>query len=241
MVNVLALIPARSGSKGVPDKNILELGNHSLLDWSISLCRKSKLIDRIVVSTDSEDYAEKARNLGAECPFLRPSLISQDHSTDLEFINHAISWLDANGECPDFIAHIRPTTPLREPEIVDKAIHEFMSNEKATSLRSVHEMSESAYKCFEIGKDGLLKSFFVGNKNLDRANLARQTFKKTFVANGYIDVLKTSFIREKNVLHGSCVIPFITDQAIEIDSYLDFKFLEFELSQNKKNFKSIFV
>ena len=239
MPKTLALIPARAGSKGVPHKNIRLLGGYPLIAWTIAACRKAKLLDQIIVSTDSLKYAALAKKYNAEAPFLRPKQVSSDYSTDYEFILHALNWISARGEEPDYIVHMRPTTPLRNPVIIDQAIQAFINNSEATALRSVHEMSESAYKTFEIDTNGLLKSF--GNSiSLDIVNNARQSFPKTFMANGYIDVLSTAFIRETGLLHGNHVVPFITPEVTEVDTEYDFKSLEYQLVKSPKIIKEIF-
>jgi CMP-N,N'-diacetyllegionaminic acid synthase len=229
---VVALIPARAGSKGVPNKNIRMLGGHSLLDWSIAACKRSNLIDRVIVSTDSIDYQERCRRSGAEVPFLRPAEISGDMSTDFEFVAHALDWFAANGGEPDYIVHIRPTTPIRSPEIINSAISAFQASPSSTALRSVHEMSESAYKTFEIDSAGRLKRVGTESTALDVANNARQQFPPTFSANGYVDVLSTAFIRKHGLLHGDRVLPFITATVTEVDTEEDFAFLEYQLSRN---------
>jgi CMP-N,N'-diacetyllegionaminic acid synthase len=232
MSKVIALIPARSGSKGVPNKNTRHVGGHALIEWSISACKKSKHIDRVIVSTDSIEYQTMCRNFGAEVPFLRPAEISGDRSTDYEFVLHALDWLSANGGEPDYIVHIRPTTPLRAPELIDAAIESFLNaGARATALRSVHEMAESAYKTFEIGLNGQLKSLGSANTALDAANNARQGFPKTYIANGYVDVLSTAFIRQHQLLHGDHVIPFVTPTALEVDVEDDFNLIEYQLTR----------
>lgn len=231
MSRVIALIPARAGSKGVPNKNIRPLGGHSLIDWSIQACRKAHRIDRTIVSTDSPDYAELAVRLGAEAPFLRPAEISCDRATDLTFILHALDWLAAHGGEPDYIVHIRPTTPLRDPALIDAAICRFQEATGATALRSVHEMSESAYKTFEIAPTGQLKRVGSDDTALDAANNARQQFPCTYQANGYVDVLSTRFIRASGLLHGDCVMPFITPTVVEVDTEEDFAHLEYQLTR----------
>ena len=118
MVNIVALVPARSGSKGVPNKNVRVLGEHPLLAWTIMACKKASTINRVIISTDSTEYAGLAKIYGAEVPFLRPAKISGDRSTDYEFIVHALNWLKEHGEEPDYIVHMRPTTPLRIPEVI---------------------------------------------------------------------------------------------------------------------------
>lgn len=228
----MAIIPARAGSKGVEDKNIRLLGGRPLLAWSIVACLKSKAINRVMVSTDSEKYANLALSFGAEVPFLRPSEISGDHATDYDFVLHALNWLKAHSSEPKQIAHIRPTTPLREPELINEAIDFFARNPTATAVRSVHEMSESAYKTFEISEDGALRCVGSNSTDLDMSNRARQVFPKTYHANGYIDVLSVSFIRKMGLLHGGNVLPFNTPMVTEVDTEEDFSYLEYRLSHS---------
>lgn len=231
MSSTIALIPARAGSKGVPHKNIRPLGGHPLLEWSIAACRKARSIDRVIVSTDSADYAARAIAMGAEAPFLRPAEISGDKAVDYTFIVHALDWLAARGEEPTHVVHIRPTTPLRDPALIDDAVAAFHNNPRATALRSVHEMGESAYKCFELAPEGQLQRLGAKDTALDAANSGRQQFPSTYVANGYVDVLSTAFIRSHQLIHGDHVMPFITPLASEVDVEDDFAFLEFQLSR----------
>ena len=231
MSKVIALISARSGSKGVPNKNIRLLGGHPLIAWSIMAAKKARSIDRVIVSTDSYEYAQLAIQLGAEAPFLRPAEISGDRSTDFDFIAHALDWFaDDSGE-PEYIVHIRPTTPFRDPAQIDAAISLFQHSKMATALRSAHEMSESAYKTFEIAPAGQFKRLGADCTALDAANNARQQFPATYQANGYVDVLSTRFIRDNNLIHGDWVLPFITPTVIEVDTEDDFTLLEYQLAR----------
>ena len=240
MSGVVALIGARAGSKGVPHKNIKQLGGHSLLAWSIAACQRASSVDRVIVSTDSPEYAALAIDLGAEAPFLRPTEISVDRSTDQDFIVHALDWLAAENAEPDYIVHIRPTTPLRDPVLIDAAVHAFQASEQATALRSVHEMSESAYKTFELADGGQLKRLGADNTNLDSANIARQQFPKTYQANGYVDVLSVAFIRSLGLMHGDRVMPFITPPVVEVDTLDDFDHLEFQITRMPGLLKKLF-
>jgi CMP-N,N'-diacetyllegionaminic acid synthase len=240
MTRIVALIPARSGSKGVPNKNIRLLGGHSLLEWSIAACLKTPLIDRVIVSTDSGEYADLARKLGAEAPFLRPASISGDRSTDYDFVVHALDWLASEEGEPDFIVHIRPTTPIRDPMVIEAGIREFMAKPHATALRSVHRMPESAYKTFEIAEGGQLKRLGSSDTALDSANNARQQFPDTYQANGYVDVLAPSFIRRAHLIHGDHVIPWITPVVVEVDTEDDFAHLEFQLTQMPQAVQTLF-
>lgn len=231
MSQIVALIPARAGSKGVPNKNIRPLGGHSLIAWSIQAALKSKLIDRVVVSTDSQEYADLSVRLGAEAPFLRPVEISGDRSTDYDFVVHALDWFAAHGGKPQYIVHLRPTTPFRDPALVDQAIEAFRQHPQATALRSVHEMSESAYKAFERAPQGQLKRLGSDSTALDAANNARQQFPATYSANGYVDVLATSFVRRSGLIHGDWVQPFVTPPVVEVDTEEDFAHLEYQLAR----------
>ena len=229
MANVVALIPARAGSKGVPNKNVRMLGGHSLLAWTIAASRRAEGVNRVIVSTDSPEYAALSIAEGAEAPFLRPAEISGDRSTDYEFIVHALDWLAARGEEPELVVHMRPTTPVRDPRLVADAVAAFRNARAATALRSVHEMSESAYKTFEIGSGGQLKRVASDSTALDAANNARQLFPKTYSANGYVDVLSVAFIRKSGLIHGDHVVPFITPPVVEVDTEHDFADLELQL------------
>lgn len=240
MIKVVAIIPARSGSKGVPHKNIRKVKNHSLLDWSISACKKCNNIDDIYISTDSEEYQNIAISLGGKAPFLRPKEFSTDMSTDYEMIKHFLDWMESNKSMPDYLVHIRPTTPLRDPIIIDNAIKSFIEDQNSTALRSVHLMSESAYKTFEISKNGNLKPVGSIGNQIDNSNKPRQLFPKTYVANGYVDVLKTNFIIKFLNIHGDAVMPFLTPHTVEIDCEQDFKYLNFLIEQYPNIIKKLF-
>ena len=231
-MNIIAVIPARGGSKGVPDKNIKLLAGKPLIAYSISAAIKSKLIDRVIVSTDSEKYASISKDYGAEVPFIRPNEYSGDDSTDYGFVKHLLDWLAENeGYNPEYIIHLRPTTPLRDPSILDNAIEKFINNAEATSLRSAHEMPETAYKQFELeGK--YFKTICTGSFDLDDANKSRQSFPKTYSPNGYVDILRTSHILENHLLHGNRVMGYVTDFAIEVATIDDFEFLEWQIKKN---------
>lgn len=239
-MNVVALIPARSGSKGVIDKNVKELAGHPLIAYSIMAARRSALIDRVIVSTDSSYYKDVALNYSAEVPFLRPISLSGDDSSDYDFVKHFLEWNETSEfEMPDLIVHLRPTTPLRLPAKIDEAIEAIMANSLATALRSGHEMSETAYKQFEIDGD-YFKSICNGSFDLERANMARQSFPKTYAANGYVDVLRVSHILQEGKLHGNRVFSMVTEYTHEIDTPEDFEYLEWLADRNPNVIDTIF-
>ena len=138
--DIIAIVPARAGSKGIPEKNIKNLAGHPLLAYSIAAARLAD-IDQVIVSTDSKYYAEIAKRYGAEVPFIRPADISKDGSIDYKFMSHAMEWYKSNkGTIPKYWLHLRPTTPLRDPEVLKSAVNCIAKDSKATSLRSGHEV-----------------------------------------------------------------------------------------------------
>ena len=228
--DVIALIPARGGSKGVPKKNIKLLGGYPLIAYSIAAAKLSEMIERVVISTDSEEIANVARQFGAEVPFLRPAEFAGDRSPDIEFVVHAMDWFQQNeAQVPEYIVHVRTTTPLREPGIVDDAIRQILINKEATSLRSAHPAPESPFKWFLKSKDGWFKGI-TPNVSNEAINNPRQGFPNVYVPDGYVDVLKTSFIAtHAGILHGDKILVFISPVCREVDTPEDFEYLGFEL------------
>jgi len=195
--------------------------------YTIASCRRCALIDRVIVSTDSAEYAKIAMSYGAEAPFIRPEELAKCDSPDIEFIVHALDWLADEEREPSTVVHMRPTTPFRDPDVVSRGITAFVENEDASALRSVHEMSESAYKTLEMSPEGWLAPLGMVERALDTANLARQGFPTTYVANGYVDVLSVRFIRSTGLMHGDRVMAFLTPPAVEVDTEMDFQLLEY--------------
>ena len=233
MPKTICIIPARSGSKGIVDKNIINLGGHPLIAWSIKAALKSKLIDEVYVSTDSEDYKQIAIEYGATVPFLRPSNISKDNSTDIEFVQHFLGYLESVNIFPELLIHLRPTTPLRNPNVIDEAIKIF-KKDKYTSLRSVHKISTPIEKIFKLNS-GVLESFLDEDSELDKYNTPRQEFLQAYEANGYVDVLNTKHIQKYNLLHGNKCKGFVTKRTHDIDEVDDFHELEYFLNKNMIN------
>lgn len=219
---VIAIIPARAGSKSIKNKNIIKLEGKPLIAWSIESCLKSKHISKVYISTDSKKYAKIAKQFGPVEIILRPKKISRDKSTDYEMIKHAIENINYDYS---YIAHIRPTTPLRRLSDLNKAIEIFI-NSKFTSLRAVHEMSETSYKTLEI-RQGVLKSLKNLNFTMDELNGPRQNFKKTYTPNGVIDIYKKSLIIKNKQLFGNKVKAYKTDYTHEIDNKVDLNYLKF--------------
>lgn len=228
---IISIIPARSGSKGVPKKNIKLLAGYPLIAYPIIASKLASKIERTIVSTDSPEFAEIARNYGAETPFLRPAEISHDKSLDIEYIKHALDWFKTNeGKEPDYLVMLQPPTPLRDPALISAAIEKILQNKEATSLRSAYEVRESPYKMFKI-KNNYWEGLFPDDPRPEYYNLPRQSFAPVYHPNGYVDVVKTQTIRTTTSLHGPRILSFITPDVGEIDRAIDFDYIEFMLTR----------
>ena len=232
-MKVVALIPARSGSKSVPNKNIRLLGNHPLVAYSIAAAKLANGIDSVIVSTDSEEYAMIARKYGARAPFLRPPEISGDNSTDNEWIQHVLNWMQNNeGYIPSFLIHLRPTTPLREIKIIENAIRYMMKNATATALRSAHKTHLTPYKMFRL--DGEYMKPFLNYEGVKEFyNLPRQIFEDAYIPNGYVDIIRPSVFINTGLLHGDKIKLWETEAVPDIDTIADFNFAENFLYEEK--------
>ena len=223
-MKIIAVIPARSGSKSVKNKNIYEYKDEPLIYHSIKLAKRSKLINRVFVSTDSKKYQKLSIDLGAEAPFLRPKKISNDSSTDLEWAKHIVGYLKkVENYSPDLIVHIRPTSPNRELTIFNKGINFFLKNLKNfNAMRSVNLMSQPPQKMFMMKKN-LLFGYFNNSLKGEYYNLPRQVYDKCYIPNGYIDIIKPSFFIKRSSLMGRKILGYLTPSTLDIDTKEDFK------------------
>ena len=223
-MKIVCLIPARGGSKGLKDKNIVELGGHPLIAYAIAAAKLSKYIDDVVVTTDSEKIASIAKVYGALVPFLRPAEISQDHSLDIEFFEHYLDFLQSQSmEIPDLIVHLRPCVPLREIKIINEAVEYMIDNKTASALRSMYETTLTPYKIFKV-VEGYAKPFMSYDGVEEFYNLPRQMFDDAYIPNGYVDIVRPSVLRETGLLHGKKMKIWQTDETADIDVLSDLDF-----------------
>jgi len=218
MVKILCIIPARSGSKGIKNKNIKLYNGKPLLQWSIEQALNSKYKMKIIVSTDSEEYKNIAIKSGAEAPFLRPKEISDDLSTDYECFKHCIEWLQNNENyVPDIILHLRPTSPTRKVDDIDNALKIFIEQRHLyDSLRSVIEADKSPYKMYNV-IDNELSPLFKNIRNIKEPfNQCRQILPKTYLHNGYIDIFNCEILKN-NTVSGEKIYPYIMNNNENID------------------------
>jgi YrbI family 3-deoxy-D-manno-octulosonate 8-phosphate phosphatase len=219
MAEVLALIPARGGSKGIPRKNIRNFAGYPLIAWSIASAKQSELVTRTVVSTDDEEIAAVAREWGAESPFLRPAEISQDKTTDLPVFEHALKWLeDVEGYRPDIVVQLRPTSPLRPDTMVDDAVRILLEHKDADCVRGVVPAAQNPYKMWRFnGSDKPVTPLLKVDGISEPYNAPRQVLPSVYWQTGHIDAIRISTITQKKSLTGDVIYPLIIDPKYTVD------------------------
>lgn len=233
MTEVIAIVPARSGSKTIVDKNISFLSGHPLLAYSIAAAKLSKRIDRVIVSTNSRHYSDIGSRYGAEVPFIRPDEYSMDTSTDREFLVHAMDWmLENEKDVPEYWVHLRPTTPLRDPLILDRSVDAIMKDKNATSLRSGHKAPESPLKWFKKDEQGYFKGLIAGGEEKELYNLPKEVFDDVYIPDGYVDVVKASYVMNHETVHGNSMIGFQSPVCTEVDSIEEFEYIQYQIEKS---------
>ncbi len=229
-MNILAVIPARGGSKGVPGKNKKLLLGKPLIQYSIDAALQSKYITEVVVTTDDEEIMAIAKSLGANVPFVRPKHLAEDATPTLPVIQHVISHFEAEGKQFDAICLLQPTSPFRPKGFLDKALETFI--EKQTdALISVLEVPHqyNPHWTFEPNKNGILE-IATGEKNIIPR---RQELPKAYHRDGSIYITKTKIIKEENSLYGNSLSYIVSDDKyyVNIDAQEDWQKAE-ELAKN---------
>ncbi|HVQ32220.1 MAG TPA: acylneuraminate cytidylyltransferase family protein [Vicinamibacteria bacterium] len=220
-MSVLALVPARSGSKSVPHKNVVSFHGKPLLVHSVEHGLRARNVDRVIVSTDSAQYREIARGAGAEVPFLRPTALAGDTSTDLEVFAHALLWLERNeGYRPEACVHLRPTYPNRRVEDVESAVDLLLADPTADSVRSVARAPHTPYKMWRLQEGGTMRPLLASALR-EPYNLPRQVLPEVFIQNAAVDVVRTAVVRERHSMTGSRVLAYVMDGLDDIDNWSD--------------------
>lgn len=238
-MEILAIIPARGGSKGIPGKNIKPLGGRPLIAWTIDAAKSSKHITRTIVSTDDEQIANIAREHGAEVPFLRPAEISGDLATDVEFLTHTLDHLkETEGYEPDIVLRLPPTSPLRTADHIDEGIDVLLKDETLDAVRPIVEVSKHPYKFWKIADDSSVLEPFLPKEFTgfdEPQNLPRQMFPKVHMHTGAMDIMRTKTVRELKSTSGKRLGYFYMspDDSINIDVPMDFELAELYLKRRK--------
>jgi CMP-N-acetylneuraminic acid synthetase len=215
--NILAIIPARGGSKGIPRKNVKLFNGIPLIYYSIKCALESSHINRVIVSTDDAEIAEIAIKCGAEVPFVRPTEISGDISTDYEFIHHCLEWLHVcePNYTIELIIQLRPTYPLRNIHTIDGCIENMLKEENNhfDSLRTVIENDKPPFKMYTIDNGILVPLFMECNGSKEPYNMPRQQLPVSYWHNGYIDIIRPATIMTKKSVCGDKILPYILDPS----------------------------
>lgn len=225
--NIISLIPARGGSKSIPQKNIRLLEGVPLLAYSIAASLQASKVYRTIVSTDSEEIAEQARAWGAEVPFIRPAQLAEDHTLDYPVFEHALRWLEQEEDYrAAIVVQLRPTSPFRPPGSVDEAI-ELLRRTGADSVRTVIPSGQNPYKMWRIEKDRMEP--LLGDEFKEPYNMPRQKLPQTYWQTGHIDVMRYETIMDMRSMTGQHIAPYIVDPsyAIDLDTERDWRMAEY--------------
>lgn len=220
MPSVVALIPARSGSERVRDKNIRPLAGHPLLAYAIAAARRAEIFDRIVCSTDSGKIAEVAQRYGADVPFLRPSRLATAVSPDIEWITHALDQLDGHY---DLFAIVRATNPFRGPDVLRRGLEQLLATPEADSIRAVERAKQHPGKMWVL--EGRTMQPLLDQSHLDVAWHAGQyqALPEVYVQNSALEIAWTRVVSQTGTREGKVVAPYLTEglEGFNIDDEED--------------------
>ena len=221
---IVGLIPARVGSKRVPNKNVLQLQGHPLLAYTISAALDSGVFEKVIVSTDSDEYAQIALHYGAEVPFLRPNSLAQDSSADIGWVAHALENLALIGFEFEIFSILRPTSPFRNASTIRRAYEEFSSRTDIDSIRAVELCSQHPGKMWRIKGDHLVPLLSVHPDGLDWFSSPTQSLPEVWVQNASLEIAFSRCVLESESISGSRIAPFKTvfPEGIDINSEFDF-------------------
>jgi N-acylneuraminate cytidylyltransferase len=226
---VLAVIPARGGSKGISRKNIRSFAGYPLIAYSIAAALQADLVSRVIVSTDDDEIAGVGREFGAEVPFIRPAELAQDDTLDLPVFEHALEWLQEFKDYrPDLVVQLRPTSPVRPSGLVDRAINILLDHAEADSVRGVVPAGQNPHKMWRIAPDGQMQALLYVEGILEPYNAPRQKLPPVYWQTGHIDVIRTDVILDKQTMSGDVILPVRIDPAytVDIDNLRDWALYE---------------
>ncbi len=229
---VLAIVQARGGSKGIPRKNIRNFGGHPLIAYSIASALASSAVTRLIVSTDDPEIADVSRRYGAEVPFTRPAELATDDAQDYPLFEHALGWLETHQNyVPQVIVQLRPTSPLRSKGLINEAVKLLWDDPNADCVRSVIPSQQNPYKMWRSGEQYLVP--LLGDEFPEPYNMPRQRLPKTYWQTGHLDVIRYETIIEKHSLTGERVLPLMIEPkyCTDIDTLEDWERAEWMLAR----------
>lgn len=226
--SIIALIPARSGSKRVPGKNIHPLAGYPLMAYSIASARQSEIFSSIVVSTDSEQYADVARKYGADVPFLRPVEIAGDLALDIEWVDFTLRKLKEMGQTFDCFSILRPTSPFRMPETIQRAWKEFLNEEGVDSLRAIEKVKEHPAKMWVVRGKRMLPLLPTGPAEQPWHSSPYQALPEVYSQNASLEIAWTRVVFDGRTIAGNVVMPFFTQgyEGFDVNRPYDWELAE---------------
>ncbi len=216
---VLAIIPARGGSKGIPRKNIRPFAGYPLIAYSIAAGLQAGTVTRVIVTTDDQEIAAVARQYGAETPFLRPAELAGDHTLDLPVFQHALTWLAENEDYhPDIVIHLRPTTPLRPQDLVDRSVRLLLTHPEADSVRGLTPAHQNPFKMWLLdGEEKPIRPLVAVPGIEEPYNAPRQVLPTAYTHTGLIDAIRPATILKLNSMTGKTILPILFDPGYDAD------------------------
>ena len=235
---VLGVVQARSGSKGLPGKNVRPLLGKPLMAWMIEAVRRSKRIDRLILSTDSPEYAQIGRSFGAETPFLRPKELATDAATDLDVMTHALTWLrEKEGYEPEIAVRIQPTNPTFPTELIDAGIERLLAQPEADSLRPVTPSPKHPFKMWRWGSEQpWIEPFIPAEKTgfSEPYNMGRNLLPPVLVQVGAMEVVRAQVVALQRCMAGRKILGLLVENplwTVNIDTEMDFMLAEAALRE----------
>jgi N-acylneuraminate cytidylyltransferase len=220
--SVVALIPARSGSKRVVGKNIHPLAGHPVIAYTIAAAQASGVFDEVIVSTDSEEYAAIATHYGAKVPYLRPAAIAGDVSPDIEWVEYTLSRLRDDGRTFDCFSILRPTSPFRLPATIQRAWTQFSAAEGVDSLRAVERCKQHPGKMWVIRGDRMFPLLPLTPREQPWHSSQYQALPVVYVQNASLEIAYTRVVFEGRTIAGDVVMPFLTEEYEGFDVNLPY-------------------
>ena len=223
--NIIALIPARAGSKRIPNKNIKSLNGHPLIAYSIVSALESKIFDRVIVSTDSSYIAKISQYYGAKVPFIRPENISTDTSPDIDFVEHALNSLNTNVKSYDCFSILRPTSPFRKSNTIKRAWNQFKNEIGIDSLRAVEKCQQHPCKMWVIRENRMLPLIPFGPQNQPWHSSQYPTLPEIYVKNASLEIAWSKVVYSGRTISGHTIMPFLTekDEGIDVNTPKDWE------------------
>ncbi len=239
--SVVALIPARAGSKRVRDKNIRSLSGHPLMAYTISAAVQSGIFSDVIVSTDSEHYADIARHYGADVPFLRPQQLAGDVSPDIEWLTHTLDRLKHEGREYTCFSILRPTSPFRMPQTIRRAWQAFLAEAGVDSLRAVEKCRQHPGKMWVVQGKRMVPLMPLHSSAQPWHSSQYQSLPEVYAQNASLEIAWTRAVSATGTIAGNVLMPFFTEgyEGFDVNSEYDWNLAEYLVNNDQAQLPSV--